>query len=131
MISPRLGPRSSMSICPVYYRLAKCLVLTSPQKPEDDANGLLPPQHWAQLNEVSERRYLPYLKKLELHKQDADDQDDADSILSDNGSSTASLSSSILKYRTLHGRLYQSEKGNPDYWFVEMSVYNDWSLTLT
>ncbi|RBR21967.1 uncharacterized protein FIESC28_04680 [Fusarium coffeatum] len=86
--------------------------LTSPQKPVhpgppspkatagpvDNESGLLPPEHWAQLNE------------------EADDQDDADSILSDNGSSTASLSSSILKYRTLHGRLYQSEKGNPDYW---------------
>ncbi|KAJ4002759.1 hypothetical protein NW766_012689 [Fusarium irregulare] len=89
--------------------------LTSPQKsahpgqpsskatpgPVDNESGLLPPEHWAQLNE------------------EADDQDDGDSILSDNGSSTASLSSSILKYRTLHGRLYQSEKGNPDYWFVE------------
>ncbi|EKJ69302.1 hypothetical protein FPSE_10555 [Fusarium pseudograminearum CS3096] len=85
--------------------------LTSPKKSQVDPSspkgvketpqnesGLLPPQHWGQLSE------------------DIDDQDDADSTIPDNASSTASLTSSILKYRTLHGRVYQSERGNTDYW---------------
>lgn len=34
-------------------------------------------------------------------------------------SSTASLSASILDYRTIHGRTYHSEKaGNAEYWCV-------------
>ncbi|EYB30286.1 hypothetical protein FG05_07715 [Fusarium graminearum] len=75
-----------------------------PSSPKDtketlqNETGLLPPQHWGQLSE------------------DIDDRDDADSTIPDNASSTASLTSSILKYRTLHGRLYQSERGNTDYW---------------
>ncbi|CAJ0543568.1 Ff.00g038160.m01.CDS01 [Fusarium sp. VM40] len=62
------------------------------------ATGLLPPQHWIQLTEED------------------DAPDDTDSTLSDNASSTASLASSILQYRTLHGRSYQSERGNTNYW---------------
>ncbi|KAM0228036.1 hypothetical protein ACHAPO_011064 [Fusarium lateritium] len=69
-----------------------------PVETSETETGLLPPQHWAQLTE------------------DVDDQDDVDSIIPDNASSTASLTSSILKYRTLHGRLYHSERGNSDYW---------------
>ncbi|RGP69230.1 mrna 3 -end-processing yth1 [Fusarium longipes] len=89
--------------------------LISPKKPDDRARdersspeataehsntetGLLPPQHWAQLSE------------------DIDGHDDTDSTIPDNASSTASLTSSILKYRTVHGRLYHSERGNTDYW---------------
>ncbi|KAK7413131.1 hypothetical protein QQX98_008017 [Neonectria punicea] len=59
--------------------------------------SILPPQHWTQLTE-------------------ADDQDDADSAVFDKVSSTASLTSSILKYRTIHGRKYHSERGNAEYW---------------
>lgn len=58
----------------------------------------MPPHHWGQLSE------------------DIDDQDNADSTIPDNASSTASPTSSILKYRTLQGRVYQSERGNTDYW---------------
>ncbi|KAM0210058.1 hypothetical protein ACHAQI_006174 [Fusarium lateritium] len=74
---------------------------TSPGSKADRAQtdtGLLPPQHWAQLAEEDGA------------------QDDNDSTLSSNASSTASLTSSILQYRTLHGRSYQSERGNADYW---------------
>ncbi|KAI1501962.1 S-adenosyl-L-methionine-dependent methyltransferase [Biscogniauxia marginata] len=47
----------------------------------------------------------------------SDDEDDADSALGDdNASSTASLSASILEYRTLHGRTYHSLRGNAEYW---------------
>lgn len=43
---------------------------------------------------------------------------DEDSAVLDNASSTASLTSSILQYRTINGRAYQSERGNPEYWCV-------------
>ena len=44
-------------------------------------------------------------------------QDDADSTLgSDAASSTASITSSILAYRTINGRTYHAERGNADYW---------------
>ncbi|KAM0360481.1 hypothetical protein ACHAP4_002560 [Fusarium culmorum] len=77
-------------------------------------SGLLPPQHWGQLGEAGDTspKQVPELTSV----KDIDDQDDADSTIPDNASSTASLTSSILKYRTLHGRLYQNERGNTDYW---------------
>ncbi|KAI5926929.1 S-adenosyl-L-methionine-dependent methyltransferase [Camillea tinctor] len=50
-------------------------------------------------------------------RDDEDEEDDADSALGDdNASSTASLSASILEYRTLHGRTYHSLRGNAEYW---------------
>lgn len=59
-------------------------------------SGLLPAEHWAQLEPV---------------------QDDDESVIGEsNVSSTASVSSSILNYRTLHGRRYHSEIGNAAYW---------------
>jgi hypothetical protein len=43
--------------------------------------------------------------------------DDADSALGeDQADATASLTSSIVQYRTLHGRTYHSERGNALYW---------------
>ncbi|RBR24860.1 uncharacterized protein FIESC28_02350 [Fusarium coffeatum] len=60
--------------------------------------GLLPPEHWAALPEED------------------NDRGDAESTISDNASSTGSLSSSILEYRTIHGRSYHSDRGNADYW---------------
>ena len=48
----------------------------------------------------------------------ADDTvEDADSALGyDLAESTASLTSSILRYRTVHGRTYHSDRGNAQYW---------------
>lgn len=44
--------------------------------------------------------------------------DDSDSALGlDATSSTDSLTSSILRYRTLNGRTYHSERGNAQYWY--------------
>lgn len=40
-----------------------------------------------------------------------------DPTLSDNYSSTASLTSSILKYRTIKGRTYHSDRGSAEYWY--------------
>lgn len=43
--------------------------------------------------------------------------DDTDSTLGDDAaSSTASISSSILQYRTINGRTYHSDRGNSQYW---------------
>jgi len=43
--------------------------------------------------------------------------DDADSALGEDWvDSTASLTSSIVEYRALHGRTYHSERGNALYW---------------
>lgn len=50
--------------------------------------------------------------------QDAPGDDDADSAVGDDvASSTESISSSILHYRTIHGRTYHSERGNAEYWY--------------
>jgi len=59
-----------------------------------------PAEHWA-----------------ELQNAPGGDNSDAESALgSDAASSTASLSSSILHYRTINGRTYHSQQGNAEYW---------------
>lgn len=46
-------------------------------------------------------------------------EEDGDSSLGqDTSSSTASIASSILHYRTIHGRTYHSERGNASYWYL-------------
>ncbi|KAG6075126.1 hypothetical protein E4U16_003585 [Claviceps sp. LM84 group G4] len=47
----------------------------------------------------------------------ADDQDDGDSVFSETQSSTASLASSILEYRQIHGRTYHSDRFATSYVF--------------
>ncbi|GAB1317063.1 Methyltransferase [Madurella fahalii] len=61
-----------------------------------EGTGILPAEHWAVPPE--------------------DDGRDDDSALGSFISSTASLTSSIVDYRTLHGRTYHSERGNAQYW---------------
>ncbi|KAI0400117.1 S-adenosyl-L-methionine-dependent methyltransferase [Xylaria palmicola] len=69
--------------------------------PETAPLDVLPPSHWAQVP----------------HEEDEEDFDDGDSAYGDgNASSTASLSASILEYRTVHGRTYHSERGNAQSW---------------
>ncbi|KAI1381678.1 S-adenosyl-L-methionine-dependent methyltransferase [Hypoxylon crocopeplum] len=56
---------------------------------------------------------------IEAAPQQEDGFDDADSALGDgdNASSTASLTESILEYRTLNGRTYHADRHGPDkYW---------------
>ncbi|RKL31389.1 hypothetical protein BFJ72_g11023 [Fusarium proliferatum] len=68
----------------------------NPAQPAEDFHN---PNHWATLNE-----------------EDAPGDDDADSAVGDDvASSTESISSSILHYRTIHGRTYHSERGNAEY----------------
>jgi hypothetical protein len=53
------------------------------------------------------------------------DEDDADSTLDSVGSSTTSLSESILNYRELYGRTYHSERGNANYWAANDAKQNE------
>ncbi|KAH8679298.1 S-adenosyl-L-methionine-dependent methyltransferase [Ilyonectria robusta] len=65
-------------------------------------------EHWAQLAETD-----PV-------------QDDGDSAVGDDAaSSTASITSSILEYRTIHGRTYHSERGNAEYWTPNDEHHNE------
>ncbi|KUI55877.1 Phosphoethanolamine N-methyltransferase 3 [Cytospora mali] len=73
------------------------------------ATGLLPPTHWTDLAE----------------QQNLDD--DHDSAFGDTASSTESITSSILEYRTIHGRTYHSENvpGNAQYWGSNDEIQNE------
>lgn len=68
--------------------------------PDSDDHGLLPPGHWTDLAQRQE------------------DEDDGDSAFGDAASSTDSITSSILEYRTIHGRTYHSDSvpGDAQYW---------------
>ncbi|PKS09629.1 hypothetical protein jhhlp_004248 [Lomentospora prolificans] len=61
--------------------------------------GVLPGQFW-----------------IEASSAPTPDDDNDSSYGDDAASSTASLSSSILQYRTINGRTYHSEQGNAQYW---------------
>ncbi|KAF7557728.1 hypothetical protein G7Z17_g414 [Cylindrodendrum hubeiense] len=76
----------------------------SPAPPAADEGELQPPQHW--------ERPL--------------DEDENDSTLGDDdASSTASISSSILQYRTINGRTYHSERGSNQYWGANDNLQNE------
>ncbi|KAK1763387.1 S-adenosyl-L-methionine-dependent methyltransferase [Phialemonium atrogriseum] len=66
-------------------------------------------QHWAQVEQ-----------DLPLHNSDNDS-----AVGDDNASSTASISSSILNYRTINGRTYHSERGNAQYWTPNDDKHNE------
>nr|RBQ98608.1 hypothetical protein FVER53263_12300 [Fusarium verticillioides] len=85
--------------------------------PAATSGPILDPQHWAQVNE----------EQAQAEADGADDDNaDADSTLDpDNASSTASITSSILEYRTIHGRTYHSEQGNAQYWASNDEQQND------
>ncbi|KAI5857387.1 S-adenosyl-L-methionine-dependent methyltransferase [Durotheca rogersii] len=76
------------------------LDMASAAEPDQQAQvpEVLPASHWAQIPAV----------------YDSDDEDSA--YGGDNASSTASLSASILEYRTMHGRTFHSELGNAQSW---------------
>ncbi|KAI1146028.1 S-adenosyl-L-methionine-dependent methyltransferase [Nemania diffusa] len=72
----------------------------APAAEEAAQSDVLPASHWAQVPVEEEEEF-----------------DDVDSAYGDdNASSTASLSASILEYRTVHGRTYHSERGNAQSW---------------
>ncbi|KAK3946819.1 S-adenosyl-L-methionine-dependent methyltransferase [Pseudoneurospora amorphoporcata] len=94
-----------------------------PTSPGTQASGLLSGAHWADVG-------LP----------EADLENDLDSTLgSDVESSTASISSSILRYRTINGRTYHSDSvTDGEYWGPNDKKANEvldifhhvWTLTL-
>ncbi|KAK7574978.1 hypothetical protein V3481_016943 [Fusarium oxysporum f. sp. vasinfectum] len=84
---------------------------------EKAPTGLLPGQHWTDTI-------------LTYQEPDRDDDDDNDSTLSDNASSTASLSSDILRYREINGRRYHSEQGDAQYQCVHQSSYLAWLVVI-
>lgn len=69
---------------------------------QEDETGLLPPTHWTDL----------------AQRQEEELENDSDSALGDIASSTDSITSSILEYRTIHGRTYHSDSvpGDAQYW---------------
>ncbi|RFU75349.1 methyltransferase domain-containing [Trichoderma arundinaceum] len=72
---------------------------------QENSDGILPADHW---REVSQR---------EGNRPEDDSDDDDDSALgSDAGSSTASITSSIMQYREIHGRRFHGETGTAQYW---------------
>ncbi|KAF5724613.1 mRNA 3 end-processing YTH1 [Fusarium mundagurra] len=72
----------------------------SPKSPSSGASEVVlhDAEHWAAL------------------AQDEQDEDADSSLGVDTESSTASMTSSILNYRTIKGRTYHSERGNAEYW---------------
>lgn len=77
----------------------------SPAPPAAGEGQLQPPQHWTQ--------------------QPLDDGDADSTLGEDAASSTASISSSILEYRTINGRTYHSDRGNSQYWGANDNLQNE------
>ncbi|KAF4451710.1 hypothetical protein F53441_5389 [Fusarium austroafricanum] len=82
----------------------------SPRSPsgEPGSAGLHDAEHWAALTENVQ-----------------DDEDSDSSLGNDVESSTASMTSSILNYRTIKGRTYHSERGNAEYWASNDAQQNE------
>lgn len=98
-----------------------------PAQPEEPE--LQQPQHWTERplpEEVDTALDMPAMTKAHscflrppplLLLMLLCTQDDLDSALGeDAASSTASISSSILQYRTINGRTYHSDRGSNQYW---------------
>ncbi|KAI5461959.1 S-adenosyl-L-methionine-dependent methyltransferase [Mariannaea sp. PMI_226] len=71
---------------------------------------LQPPQHWTE---------------QPLNDDDDDDGDNDSALGDDAASSTASISSSILEYRTINGRTYHSDRGSNQYWGANDDLQNE------
>ncbi|KAF7554984.1 hypothetical protein G7Z17_g2522 [Cylindrodendrum hubeiense] len=83
----------------------------SPADPSQTSEGgvqLHSAEHWAQLAET-----------------DPVNEDDDSAVGVDTASSTASITSSILQYRTINGRTYHSERGNAEYWTPNDEHHNE------
>ncbi|CAM1511879.1 Fc.00g093920.m01.CDS01 [Cosmosporella sp. VM-42] len=79
-----------------------------PSVPTQPPSMILPPTHWDQPD------------------PEPRGDDDTDSVLDDDTeSSTASITSSILRYRTILGRTFHSEQGNAHYWGANDEQQNE------
>ncbi|KAG8361666.1 hypothetical protein FVEN_g994 [Fusarium venenatum] len=84
--------------------------MTTSNAPQPTASVVLPePQHWARMGETAE----------------ANNDELETTEVSDGDSTLASITSSILQYRTIHGRTYHSEQGNAQYWGSNDKQQND------
>ncbi|CEI61680.1 hypothetical protein FVEN_g2746 [Fusarium venenatum] len=74
-------------------------------------------QRSAPRSPTSQRSVPNATQTIEVDTVPEEDEDDIDPGLgADAESSTASITSSILHYRTINGRTYHSERGNAAYW---------------
>ncbi|XXH05334.1 hypothetical protein Hte_011760 [Hypoxylon texense] len=78
----------------------------TPPPAATEVPDILPASHWTQAPQVNESD---------------EDSSYGDDIIS----STASLSSSILDYRTLHGRTFHSQRGNAESWNPNDNQHNE------
>jgi len=62
---------------------------------------------------ISQRKTDRFIQEYD----EAENGDDADSAFGNDLESTASLTSTILNYRKIHGRTYHSDVGNAEYWY--------------
>lgn len=101
------------------------MTTSNPLTTEEAAEaGLLPASHWQQEPvSSSARAAYPVLVRLKMvidrplaQLPEDVDADDGASTIGSFVSSTASLSESIFKYRTIHGRTFHSEIGNAESW---------------
>ncbi|KAK5653418.1 hypothetical protein OQA88_8903 [Cercophora sp. LCS_1] len=101
----------------------------SPPVQAGEGAGILPAEHRAiHVGGADTPHDASPTYTLQNNDDDDDDDgyDDGDSALGEDETySTASLTSSILKYRTLHGRTYHSERGNAQYWFSNDEQQNE------
>ncbi|RGP74603.1 hypothetical protein FSPOR_1180 [Fusarium sporotrichioides] len=75
----------------------------APTAPTAGAEEMLAPTHWENTT-------------ADPAEAEADGSDTDSSLGDDNASSTASINSSILEYRTINGRTYHAERGDAQYW---------------
>ena len=89
------------------------------QATQGSERGLLPAQHW--LNQVSLDISLTFSDHRAETQWEAlpEEQSESDSLV--NSTLASSITSSILKYRTIQGRKYHSESGNAQYWYLSLS----------
>ncbi|CAI4216027.1 unnamed protein product [Parascedosporium putredinis] len=80
--------------------------------PLASAPGILPTDFWVQMAAQGDA-------------QPQYDEDSDSAYGDDDASSTASLSSSIFKYRTINGRTYQSGHGDGEYWAANDEKANE------
>jgi hypothetical protein len=74
-------------------------------------------QRSAPRSPTSQRSVPTATQTIEVDTEEEDDEIDP-GLGADAESSTASITSSILHYRTINGRTYHSERGNAAYWYI-------------
>jgi ubiquinone/menaquinone biosynthesis C-methylase UbiE len=114
--SPKAAPQSPKA-APQSPKAAPQSPKAAPQSPKAAAKSPASPASPKSPAHVAEETTLQPGSHWVAQGMPEVDNDDADSALgTDAASSTASISSSILEYRTVNGRTYHSERGDSIYW---------------